>query len=139
MDLARQLCQRTLQFLFIDEPVPQSAVIIIALSEPAVIQHEHFDTEFFCLTCDLQDLFLIKCKVGRFPVVDQDWSLLMKIFASDHVVSVEIMIASGHFSQTFMGINHNNFRCLEFFSFFQNPAEFFFVDTHNCTDRIKLV
>ena len=63
----------------------------------------------------------------------------MKIFASDHMVSVEIMIASGHFSQTFMGISHNNFRRLELFSRFQDPAKFFFVDTHDCTDRIKLV
>ena len=134
-----QIFQSACDLVCVNFPVTERTVIAVSHTKPAIIHNQHFNAAGFCFSGDREQFICVEIKISSFPVVDQDWSFFMKIFASDQVISVEIMIASGHFSQTFMRISHNNFRCLELFSCFQDPAKFFFVDTHNCTYRIKLV
>ena len=43
----------------------------------------------------------VKIKISCFPVIYQDWSWLLCIFAADQITSVCIMIDSGKFSETF--------------------------------------
>ena len=46
--------------------------VAITLSEPAVIQHQHLNSQFCRLTGYLQDFFFIEIKVCGLPVVNQD-------------------------------------------------------------------
>ena len=49
IDLPNQLTKCTAQFFLIDLPVSQSAQFAVTLSEPAVIQYKHLNSQFCCL------------------------------------------------------------------------------------------
>ena len=57
------------QFLFVHHPIAKTRFIVIALTEPAVIQHEHFDTQTGSLAGHGEDLLAVKVEHGGFPVV----------------------------------------------------------------------
>ena len=48
-----------------------------------------------CLLCDLHDLFLIKIKVRRFPVVDQHRPLRMLVRTAADMLPNQVMILMG--------------------------------------------
>ena len=54
------------------------------------------------------------------------------------MVPVKVMITSCHRSKTVSGVNHDNFRCLEFLSRCKKPGKFLRIDSHSHTEVIKL-
>ena len=51
IDLLYQISQCPPKLSLIDKPVPETAVIIITFSKPAVIQHQHVNACMLCLFC----------------------------------------------------------------------------------------
>ena len=99
VDLIYQSFQPPGKLLCIDHPIPQRTVITVALSEPAVVHHQHLNSTLLGFFCDCKQLFRVKVKIRRFPVIDENRPLFMIILAPDQVISVEVMIASCHLTQ----------------------------------------
>ena len=91
-----------------------------------------------CL-CDRKQFFGIEIEVSCFPVVDENRALLVLILTADQMIAVQLMIVVCHAVQTVLGIDHDNFRCLEFCVLLQFPAEVLRMDSHHCTHHIELV
>ena len=131
MDLINQNTQSTGQLLFVDEPIAQRTIIIIAFAEPAVIHDQHFDAQFFGSLRKGNQFFGIEVEVGSFPVIDQQRPLLVFPTAPYQISIVEPMEDATHFTKTMVGINHDCLRCIEHCSRLQFPGEIRGVDTHD--------
>ncbi len=58
-------------------PVAESSVVVVAGSEPAVVQYEEFHAYFLSFSCNIQDLLFVKIKIGCFPVIQEDRACLI--------------------------------------------------------------
>ena len=125
------------QFFKIGIPVSQTSVIIISGSEPAVIQNKKLCAGFLCLFGNVQDLFLIKVKIGGFPVIQQDRTGLISPDSSHKPFSVQPMIYLAHLVQAMVAVYHNCFRSLKAFSFFENPRKVLRMNAHQHSGHIK--
>ena len=61
----RELCP-------VNGPIAQRTAITVAFAKPSVVQNEHFNAKLAGLSCNGKKLFLIKIKVGGFPVVNEN-------------------------------------------------------------------
>ena len=134
IDLFRQFFHAAADFIFVNEPVAQRALIAVALTEPAVIQHEHFDTAVGSFFGDGEDFFVVKVEVGGFPVVDQYRTGFVTPFTATEVAAVQLVEGAGHFAQTFIGEDEDRFRSDKGFSRFQTPSEVAWIDAGHQTD-----
>ena len=125
------MLEAAVYLLFIYEPVAKRAVVAVSVTEPAVVHYQHFNAQLRSLLCDVDKLFGVEIEVGRFPVVDEDRTALVLIFASDNVLSVQVMECAGHLADTLVGVNHNDLGSGKFLSWLQLPGEVKVVDTHN--------
>ena len=60
VDVVRELLHRSAELLFICRPVAETAVVIVALPEPAIIEDEHVNAEVSCIFRELTDLRAVK-------------------------------------------------------------------------------
>ena len=56
----------------VDEPVAERAVVVVALAEPAVVEHEQLDPEVAGDLGDRDEPVLVEVEVGALPVVHED-------------------------------------------------------------------
>ena len=119
MNFLRQRCQAAPDLLLIHKPVAKSAVIVIALSEPAVIQYQHLNSKLLCLSGNFQDLVIIKIKICRFPVVDQNRTARMLPRPAAHMLAKNLMVRRGQAAKSLSGIRENCLRRKEILSCFQ--------------------
>ena len=88
------------ELVFVDIPVAERAVVVVALSEPAVVHDEHFDAELLGGFGEVDQLVAVKIEVRRFPAVDEQGTLGGLVFAADEVMAVEAVENAAHFAQT---------------------------------------
>ena len=134
-----QLSQRTSKFLLVHIPVAQPAVIVISLSEPAIIQHDHFYPKLSSLISKLKDCFSCKIEICRFPAVNEYRSYLIPIFSPAQVMPEASVIIVGKFFQSFCRISEHCLRDNKSFPFFQGIAEGSALHSHDSSCLVKLI
>jgi len=72
IDPADKRRETAFDLFFVDIPVAQAGVVVIAFSEPSVIHDDHFDAHAFGGLCDLDELLIVKVEESCLPGVDQD-------------------------------------------------------------------
>ena len=133
-----QIVQSARQFLFIHKPVSKTCTVIVAVSKPAIIHNQHLNTVLGCKFCNVEKFLRIKIKISGFPVVNQNWALLVAVFAADQMLAIEIMEISRHFSKSLCGEGKCHFRCIKGFFAFQFPGKICRMNSHDCADTVKL-
>jgi len=98
MNLINQDTQSTGQLLFVDEPIAQRTIIIIAFAEPAIIHDQHFDAQFFGSVRKGNKFFGIEVEKGAFPVVDQQRTFFGFPPSPDQMAVIEPMEDATHFT-----------------------------------------
>ena len=88
-------------------PIAQSRVIGYSLAEPAVVEHHCVNSYLRSLFRNFNKLFLVKIKIGGFPVVYKHKPLGIAVFAPAKPCAVKLMINSRHFADTVCGIHKN--------------------------------
>ena len=74
VDLLCQTAEAIWQFLSIDGIISKARRIVIALTEPAVIQHKQLTAQSLGLLCQLHQTGLIEIKTAALPTVIQHWA-----------------------------------------------------------------
>ena len=131
IQLLHQMLQSPGELPLIDHPVPQTGTVVIPLSEPAVVQHQHLNAGRCRFPANGKDLLRIEPEVGRLPVVDQGGSGLIFVGAPNQVIPVQVMEGMGHTGNAGAGIGQHRLRGLEGFSRLQVPAEVLGMDSQN--------
>ena len=123
MDLLAQARQAAGQLVQVVEPVAQRGVIVVAVAEPAVVQHEQVDAHILRAASEGEQLFLIELEIGGLPVVHEQRALRVRVAAVRDVPVDERVELTAHAAQTVGGIDEVGLGCLERRSGVQRPAE----------------
>ena len=113
-DVVGQRLQPAGELPLIRHPVAERAVIAVASAEPAVIQHEQLNAETGGFIRDRFQLFKVKVKVGRFPVVDQHRPFRIAVFRPDQMIGKEPVECAGHSAETVCTVNEDSLRRIKF-------------------------
>ncbi len=132
------MVQTALQLLFIYVPVAERTVVGVAVTEPAVVHHQHFYAELGRLLCDIDELVGIEIEIGRFPVVDEYRAALVLVFSAYEVIAVNIVEGAAHFADACIRIYHYHLGRGEFLSAFEQPAEIIMMYAHDSTRSLEL-
>ena len=116
LDPFHQRGQAAGEFLFVNCPVSQGAVVQIPVPEPAVVHDQHFDARLLRVPGDLHQLVRVKIKIRGFPVVDQHGTFFMEIWAADQMSPVQVVQGPAHFSQSLIRIDADHLRSLKWIS-----------------------
>ena len=92
MHAVNQLCQRSPKLLFIDLPVSQRRIVIVSFSKPAIVHHNHINSQCSGLFRQIYNRIPGKIKVSGFPAIDQNRSLHMGIFTSAYMIANAVVI-----------------------------------------------
>ena len=139
IDLIRQLLQAAGQLLLVHEPIAQTAFIIVTVTKPAVIHHQHLDAGLLRLPGDAHQFFFIEVKVGSFPVVDQNGALPVQIRTADQMFAVQVMEGTGHSADTLVGVHQHRLRRIKPSSGLQQPLEAIRMDAHGQTQGVQMI
>ena len=139
LDLFHQIMQTAGKLGLIDKPVSQSGTVVVPLAEPAVIQHQHIYAKTCRLFCNVQDLFGVKAKIGRLPVVYQHRTLCQLILSTADMFPDCLVEVVGQGLQSGVTVGQHDFRRGECLSGFQFPAEQIGVNAHYHTHLSQLV
>ena len=135
-----QLCEAALDLLFIDIPVAQAGVVIVALAEPPVIHDDHFDAHSFGSFCDLNELFIVEVKEGCFPGVDQDGAPhIADKLTFIQIVPDKVVVVLTHPGQTLVSIGHEHGGSVKVLTGIYRVAEQAVVDAHYQAGLVVLV
>ena len=107
--------QAALQLFLVDEPVAQSRRIVVALSEPAVVQNEGIHAQLRRRVDDGTQLFVIEIKVRSLPVVDDDRAARIDTFRVDDIFTEKVVIRARHAACSRRGIAQRRLRRCEYF------------------------
>ena len=123
--------QSTLQFGFIDIPVSQRRGIVVASAKPAVVHHQHFQTQLFCFVREGEELIGVKVKQGSFPGIDQQRTLFRLPSAPNQIPVIEPVESSAHFPKALIRIDHHRLRSVEGFTGLQLPGKIRGIDAQD--------
>ena len=127
------------QLVKIRVPVTQGSVILIALSKPSVVQDEELHANLLCFFGNPQNLFFVKIKIGRLPVIDEDRPCLVPPYASRKPGPVQIVERPAHLVHPPVRVDHHHLRGLEGFTLCHLPTKFIRVDSHHNPCHIEVV
>ena len=96
---------------------------VVAMTEPAVIDHEEFDPEWRRLFGQLHETILVERKIGRFPIVDENGTHGITKASTAESRAVEPVVIPRHPAEPVSGINENRFRSLKRLTWLELPAE----------------
>ena len=119
------------QFFQIHIPVSQPPVIVIAGSEPAVIQNKQLRARLFCFSRDGKNLLFGEVKIGGLPVVQQNRPHLVSPFSPHQTRPVQPVEGLAHTVQSPAAVYHHHLRRLEGFSRMQFPGEGLRLNSHH--------
>ena len=137
IDLTHEFCKAALDLLLVDIPVAETGVVVVALSEPAVVHDDHFYAHFLGGFRYFDQFLVVEVKKCRFPGVDQDGTPdIPHKFALVEVSAEEVMEVVAHFGQALVGVGHEHGRCVEGLARLDRIAEEAVIDAH---DEARLV
>ena len=154
VDSAHQLAKAATQLLFIDLPVSQTAVVVLAFAEPSVVQHHHVDTQSGRFSCQLHDRLPGKVKVSRLPAVHQHRPGHKSRLAAAislhfccapaarsvaYMISDTTMIFHRQIPKSSVAVTHNRLRNLKRLSGFQRIMKKITLQSHQHTRLVKLI
>ena len=125
-------------FLFVDKPVSESAVVAVSFSEPAVIHYHHLDAAVLRILCDAHNFIGVEIEIGRFPVVDENRAQFFFPGTADDMPPDEIVIRMRHRSESGIRIRKNGLRCIEGLAAAKLPGEEIRIDAERSTNHIVL-
>ena len=96
LDLTGKSGNSVRKLILIYEPVAKPLVIIVSGSEPSVIQNEKLYPNLFGFFCNIEDFFLIKIKIGCFPVIEEDRACMISPFSTHQTVTVQSVVSLAH-------------------------------------------
>ena len=117
------------QLLFVDRPIAERALIVVAFAEPAVVEHKQLRADVLGGLRDAENLLFVKVEIGRFPVVDEDRTVLVLPIAAHDVFFDERVHVLAHAVESPVGEGHDAFGRVKALVGFQQPVEFKRVDT----------
>ena len=139
IDRVCQFLQTALQLSFIDKPVTQGGCVIITVSEPAVIHDQHVQPGLLRSLRESDQDVRVKVHHRRFPVIDQNRSVLRQPALFDEMTAVQVMVRSGHLPEAFSGIDQCHFRRLECVAGHHRPGESLRMDAHHAAKTSGLI
>ena len=98
------------QLFLVGEPVPQRGSVVIAVAEPAVVQHHQLHACLFSFLRNGNNFVFIKLKRCGLPVICQNRAVFVPERAPGKPGAIEPVISAGHAAKPFAGINHNGLR-----------------------------
>ena len=120
--------QAALELRLVDKPVAQTAVVVVAAAEPAVVEHQHVDAHARRLLGNGDDLVGCKVKKGRFPVVDEHRALGEGEAAADDAAADEAVIAARQRAQALVREGEQRLGRMEGLARLKQPGEHLVVD-----------
>ena len=123
VDLIYKVLQSALYLLLIDEPVSEGGTVVVPVSEPAVVHHEHLYARLLCFSRDIEQLLGVEVEVCSLPVVDKYGAADILPLAADKVTAHYIMEVPGHLPETLGGVGDDDLGGLEAFAVFEVPGE----------------
>ena len=110
MNQTAQIPQLPAEFVLIYKPVSEPPEVIIPVSEPSVIHHDHFNAQALRLFRQRQNISPVKIHVEGFPAVEQDRSHPVSPAASADMRTDTVMQIAGQPGKAFRRKSHNHFR-----------------------------
>ncbi len=139
IDFLNERLQGSLEFLFVDLPVPQSGIVGIPAPEPAVVQHQQVDVHVRRLPGNVQDRFPVKVEIRCLPGVDQHRTGPVFEPGRYQPLADQAVKTPRQCAQSFIAANQHRLRGLEVFTRTQFPAETIGVDAHDQAGLSELV
>ena len=127
------------QFREIDLPVTERRVVIVAVAEPAVVEHEHFEPEVCRTGREVVDFRLVKGEIRGLPVVHEDGPQRTLVFAAHEMLADEAMERLAHAVQACRAIAQPRLRRLERLARCKVPVEFEVTQSRHDARRAKLL
>ena len=97
----------------VHRPVAERGLGAVSVSEPAVVQHEQLHAHVLRAACHLHELFLVKVKIRRFPVVDEHRARAVGEFALHQVRAVQAVILPRERAETLLRVRDDALRRAE--------------------------
>ncbi len=107
----RQALHPAGQFFLIGKPVSERRIIVIPLSKPSVIHHEHLYSQAGRLLGNAPQFLGIEIKICSFPVIDQNGAFPVTVPSPDQMPAVQIMKISRHPANPVRRIHENGLWC----------------------------
>ena len=134
-----QLLHGAAQLLFVHHPVSQAGVIVVALAEPSVVQHQHFHAHLPGGPGEAQDFFGVEIKIRRFPAVDQHRPPALPPAGGDDLLPDEIVVMAAQPVQALPAVGQQGFRRLEGLPGREGPGKAVRMDARHQPGRPRLV
>ena len=123
IDLLRESLYAVGKFLQIGMPISERSRVVVAFSEPAVVEDEQFDARFLRVSGDFQDLRLVKIEICAFPAVDEYGTRRLHKAPRQNMGIEKIVIAAAHAVDSLRREAQQTFGRLEGFSRRKRPFE----------------
>ena len=118
-----QFSQRAPQLLFVDLPVPQPAIVVIALTKPAVIHHHHVNAKRCRLLCQPVNRLPVKIKIRCLPAINQHRPGLPAVRSAADMFPDAAVVSFRQFRKALCGIAKYRFWYCQCLSLFQRIVE----------------
>ena len=118
------------QLAMVHRPVSQRGPVIVAVPEPAVVQHKELNAHLRGLFGDIHQLVLIEVEIGGFPVVQQNRTGRMGVPSANDVLPAQGVELGAHAVHTMGAVRQHRFRHMEGLTGGQRPAEVTVVQPH---------
>ena len=131
VDALDQRLEATGELLFVDLPVAQRRVVVVAAAEPAVVHHQHFKAHLGGRLGEGHQLFGVEIKERAFPAVDEERALFGFPAAANEATVVKAVENAAHFTDAAVGIDHHRLRRFKALAGEEIPDEIGGIDAHD--------
>ena len=123
----------------VDEPVAERRRVVVARTEPSVIEDEQLDAKIARRLGDPQQLRLVEVEIGRLPVVDEDRPRGVAPGATGEPVAVEPVEGVAHRAEAHVGVDDHGLRGRERLARLELPLERIRADADPDPGRVEWV
>ena len=138
-DFVQERVKAVGQLARIRKPVAETRVIVVPVSEPAVVDDQHVHAELLCLARKAQELVLIEVKIHGLPTVEEDRPLGEGNVPAADVFADKAVIRVGERRKAAHAAREQDLRCIEVLSRLQEPGEALAVDAGHHAHRAGLI
>ena len=112
----------------VDGPVAEAGGVVVTMSEPSIVQHEHFDAVFGGGLAEGEELLAVEVEEHCLPAVDEDGARGIHPLGREEVLPHQVVECVGEFAEALVGAADERFGGLEGFAWGEVPAEGLRVD-----------